>query len=206
MDLAEPILKTFKKKTLPNIEVGDIVRVHQRIREGNKERIQVFEGVVIAKHRKKSLDATFTVRRIASGVGVERIYLVHSPNITKIEFKKSSSVRRSKLYYLRELTGKALKLKDKKKAKDSWEELLVADEKVQTEATEKDIAEAVAADEKKKAEAAKQAEVTTEVPSQDGQKEEPTDEPTSSKSGGKPAGNDKPAESNNGTGDTQGGE
>src|SRR5680860_1173274 len=150
MDLAEPILKQFKKKTLPNVEVGDTVRVHQKIREGEKERVQVFEGVVIAKHRLKSLDATFTVRRIASGVGVERTYLIHSPNVTKVEFKKSANVRRSKLYYLRELTGKALKLKDKKKAKDSWEELLVPDEKIQTEATEADIAEAVTADEEKK--------------------------------------------------------
>ena len=198
MDLAEPVLKLFKKKTLPNIEVGDIVRVHQKIREGGKERIQVFEGVVIAKHRSKSLDATFTVRRIASGVGVERTYLVHSPNITKVEFKKSSSVRRSKLYYLRELTGKALKLKDKKKAKDSWEELLVADEKVQTEATEEDIAEAIAADKEKKAEEAELADQASG--------ENQNNEPTNSKPEGGPADDDKPAEPSHGTGDQKGGE
>ena len=150
MNLAEPILKLFKKKTTPNIEVGDVIRVHQKIKEGGKERIQVFEGIVIAKHNQKDLDATFTVRKIASGVGVEKTFLLHSPNIAKIEFKRSSDVRRAKLYYLRSLTGKALKLKEKKGVlKDNWE-LIAADEQAPTEASEEDIAEAVAAEEAKK--------------------------------------------------------
>jgi large subunit ribosomal protein L19 len=153
MNLAEPILKMFRKSSVPEVEVGDVVRVHQKIREGNKERIQVFEGIVIAMHKRGSLDATFTVRKIASGVGVERVYLLHSPNVTKIEFKRSSNVRRSKLYYLRALTGKALKMKDRAVTKSKWEEL-VADESAQTEATEEDVAEAVAEDERKQAEVA----------------------------------------------------
>ncbi len=157
MNLAEPILNLFKKKTTPDIEVGDVVRVHQKIKEGSKERIQVFEGIVIAKHNQKDLDATFTVRKIASGVGVEKTFLLHSPNIAKIEFKRSSDVRRAKLYYLRNLTGKALKLKEKKGVlKDNWE-LIAADEQAPTEASEEDIAEAVAAEEaKKQAEAEKE--------------------------------------------------
>lgn len=147
MDIASPLLNRYLKKTVPQIEVGDVVRVHQKIREGNKERIQVFEGIVIAKHQEKSLDATFTVRKIASGVGVERVYLIHSPNIVKIEFKRSSEVRRAKLYYLRDLTGKALKLKDKKKVKENWEELVGAPAETEAalEPTEEEIAEAVAA-------------------------------------------------------------
>ncbi len=179
MNLAEPILKLFKKKTIPNIEVGDTVRVHQKIKEGGKERIQVFEGVVIAKHKTKDLDATFTVRKIASGVGVEKVFLLHSPNIAKIEFKRSSKIRRSKLYYLRQLTGKALKLQEKKGVlKDSWE-LIAATDQVQTEASAEDIAEAVVAEE-----ARKQAEVVNQEPAESGTVEE----------GGEEAGGDNPQE------------
>lgn len=156
MNIAEPILKLFRKTSVPTVEVGDVVRVHQKIKEGGKERIQVFEGIVIATHEKDSLDATFTVRKIASGVGVEKTYLLHSPRITKIEFKRSSNVRRAKLYYLRNLTGKALKMKDRKVTKDNWDEMLVSAE-AQLEPTEADVAEAVEA-----AEAAEAAEVTND--------------------------------------------
>jgi large subunit ribosomal protein L19 len=157
MNLAQPILDRFRKKQVPNIEAGDIVRVHQKISEGGKERIQVFEGIVIATHEKNSLDATFTVRKIASGVGVERTYLIHSPNVVKVEFKRSSKVRRSKLYYLRDLVGKALRMKDKKGvAKDNWE--LVAEDEVVTEPTDEDIAEAVEADKIKQEEDSKDTE------------------------------------------------
>lgn len=152
VNLADPILKNFRKASTPNVEVGDIVRVHQKIREGNKERVQVFEGIVISLHKRSSLDATFTVRKISYGVGVERTYLLHSPNIVKLEFKRSSKVRRSKLFYLRALTGKALKMKDKKILKDNWTEIVGGTEDAQTEATEADVAEAVAAEEAKAAE------------------------------------------------------
>lgn len=137
------ILTQPGKSKFPQINPGDIVRVHQKIKEGNKERIQVFEGIVIKTHRKIGPNATFTVRKIASGVGVERIFLLQSPNIVKIEFKKSSKVRRAKLYYLRNLSGKALRLKEKKVDKDIWE--LVAPTEAAKEVTEKELAEAVEA-------------------------------------------------------------
>jgi len=135
------ILTKPSKSKFPQINPGDIVRIHQKIKEGNKERIQVFEGIVIKTHRRSGPSATFTVRKIASGVGVERIYLLQSPNIVKIEFKKSSRVRRAKLYYLRNLSGKALKLKEKKVDKDVWE--LIAPTEDVKEATEEELAEAV---------------------------------------------------------------
>ncbi len=162
VNLADPILKSFRKASVPNIEVGDIVRVHQKIREGNKERIQVFEGIVLSLHKRSSLDATFTVRKISYGVGVERTYLLHSPNVVKVEFKRSSKVRQANLFYLRALTGKALKMKDKKILKDNWMEIIGGAEEAQTEATEADIAEAVAAEEVKVAEQAAAEEGTTE--------------------------------------------
>jgi large subunit ribosomal protein L19 len=151
MNIAEPILKLFRKPSVPDVSVGDVVRVHQKIKEGNKERIQVFEGIVIATHNKTNLDATFTVRKIASGVGVEKTYLLHSPRIAKIEFKRSSDVRRAKLYFLRNLTGKALKMKDKKVTKDSWTEVLASSEP--TEATEAEVQEAVVAEQQANEEA-----------------------------------------------------
>jgi large subunit ribosomal protein L19 len=149
--IAEPILKLFRKLTTPEIEVGDVVRVHQKIREGAKERIQVFEGIVIATNHGKSVNASFTVRKIASGVGVEKVFLLHSPNIVKVEFKRGSAVKRAKLYYLRSLTGKALKMKDRAVKKDAWAEVLGQATDVPTEASEADIAEAVKADEEKQA-------------------------------------------------------
>lgn len=145
VNIAEPIFQLFRKKTVPDIAIGDVVRVHQKIKEGDKERVQVFEGIVIAKHGRTSLDATFTVRKIASGVGVERVYLLHSPNIVKVEFKRGSSVRRAKLYYLRKLSGKGLRMKDKLTGKTAWEEVL-GEDSTPLEATEADIAEAVEAE------------------------------------------------------------
>ena len=137
------ILTTTQKSKLPKIHPGDIIRVHQKITEGTKERIQVFEGIVIKTHGKVGPTATFTVRKISSGIGVERIYPLNSPSIVKIEFKKSSKVRRAKLYYLRNLSGKALRLKEKKVDKDVWE--LVAPQEQPQEATKEEIKEAVEA-------------------------------------------------------------
>ena len=96
---------------LPDIKPGDTIKVHQKIKEGDKERIQIFEGLVIARKHGKGISATITVRKVVEGVGVERIFPVHSPMIEKIEVVKSGKVRRSKLYYLREAKGAKSRLK-----------------------------------------------------------------------------------------------
>src|SRR5205085_8562633 len=94
-------LKESQVKILPEFKPGYTVRVHQRIKEGGKERVQIFEGLVIARKGGTGVNGTFTVRKIASGVGVERIYPVHSPNIVKLEIVKDTQVKRAKLYYVR---------------------------------------------------------------------------------------------------------
>jgi len=99
--VVEKILENFKRKSLPEIRVGDLVRVSMKIRDKDKEKTQVFEGVVIAKKHRKEIGATFTVRREISGIGVEKIFPLHSPLIEKIEILKRQKVRRAKLYYLR---------------------------------------------------------------------------------------------------------
>jgi large subunit ribosomal protein L19 len=108
--LAHVEAKHLKAKP-PEFEVGDIVDVHQKIVEGDKERIQVFSGTVIMR-KGEGINATFTVRRIVNNEGVERIFPLHSPKIEKLEVKRKSRVRRAKLYYLRERTGKATRLKE----------------------------------------------------------------------------------------------
>jgi large subunit ribosomal protein L19 len=99
-----------KKHDVVDVKSGDTVRVHQKIREGAKERIQVFEGLVIRTDRKDSLTSSFTVRRIASGIGVEKTYLIHSPLIEKIEVTRRSKVRRNYLSYMRARRGKSARL------------------------------------------------------------------------------------------------
>ena len=113
MTLIEALERENLKPEVPEFNVGDTVRVHNKIVEGTRERIQVFEGVVIAR-KNSSVRETFTVRRVSFGVGVEKIFPVHSPRIDKIEVVKRGKVRRAKLYYLRDLTGKATKIKEKK--------------------------------------------------------------------------------------------
>ncbi len=105
----------YCKDEVPNLLPGQIVKVHQKIKEGNKTRIQVFNGTVIAVNPGHGINSTFTVRRIASGVGVEKVFPIHSPNIVKIEVMRSQKVRRAKLNFLREREGKALRLKEVKK-------------------------------------------------------------------------------------------
>ena len=100
-------------KKMPDINPGDTVKVHQKIKEGDKERIQIFEGIVISRKHGKGISSTITIRKVVEGVGVERIFPVHSPFISKIEVVKSSKVRRSKLYYIRTVKGKRAKLKKK---------------------------------------------------------------------------------------------
>jgi large subunit ribosomal protein L19 len=101
--------------TRPDMRSGDTVRVHVKVREGDKERIQVFEGSVIAMHR-GGARATFTVRKVSFGQGVERIFPLHSPTIERIEVIRSAKVRRAKLYFLRDLKGKAARMKEQKRA------------------------------------------------------------------------------------------
>src|ERR1700712_2157784 len=100
------------KANTPQVQSGDTVRVHQKIREGNKSRIQMFEGVVIRTHRMGQVSATITVRRIASGVGVEKTYLLHSPNVDKVEILRRAKVRRNFLSYLRARRGKSARLQE----------------------------------------------------------------------------------------------
>jgi len=110
------IIDQFNKsqlKKLPDIKPGDTIKVHQKIKEGDKERIQIFEGIVIARKHGKGISSTITVRKVVSGVGVERIFPVNSPSIDKIEVVKSGKVRRAKLYYLRTAKGKKARLKNK---------------------------------------------------------------------------------------------
>ena len=106
------ITNKFLKKNIPNVKVGDIVKVTVKIKEGTKERSQNYEGTVI-KIKGSGLNQTFTVRRVFQNIGVERVFFFHSPAIEKIEIIRSSKTRRAKLYYLRERTGKSTKLKEK---------------------------------------------------------------------------------------------
>lgn len=106
----EQVEAKHKKKAVVDVKSGDTVRVHQKIMEGGKQRVQVFEGLVIRASRKNSLTSSFTVRRIASGIGVEKTFLIHSPNILKVEVVRRAKVRRNYLTYMRQLTGKSARL------------------------------------------------------------------------------------------------
>ena len=112
MDLIKELNKETLAKESANVQIGDTIRVHVKVKEGSRERIQVFEGTVIAK-KHGGIEETFTVRRISYGVGVEKVFPVYSPSIDKIEIVRNGSVRRAKLYYLRGRVGKAAKVKEK---------------------------------------------------------------------------------------------
>jgi large subunit ribosomal protein L19 len=109
-ELIKAVNQAQRKKAVVDVRTGDTVRVHQKIKEGNKERVQVFEGVVIRTDRKDSHTSSITVRRIASGVGVEKTYLLHSPLVLKVEVTKRSKVRRKYLSFLRRRSGKSARL------------------------------------------------------------------------------------------------
>lgn len=114
MDLVKFVEEqSVEKKQVPAFKSGDTVTVHYKIREGNKERVQLYQGVVIQRNSAGSTE-TFTVRKVSNGIGVERIFPVNSPNIDKIEVNSRGKVRRAKLFYLRALTGKAARIKSKR--------------------------------------------------------------------------------------------
>ena len=112
MDLVKALSSQYMKEELPEMRVGDTVRVHVRIKEGSRERIQVFEGTVIAR-KHGGIGETITVRRISYGVGCEKVFPLHAPNVAMIEVVRHGKVRRAKLYYLRERFGKAAKIKER---------------------------------------------------------------------------------------------
>jgi large subunit ribosomal protein L19 len=113
MDVIEAIEREQMRLDIPDFRSGDTVKVHAKIKEGDKERIQVFQGVVIRK-RKGKMGATFTVRKVSYGIGVERIFPIHSPNIDRVEIISRGKVRRGRLYYMRKLKGKAARIKEKR--------------------------------------------------------------------------------------------
>ena len=112
MDLMKALTSQYLKAEVPEVRVGDTVRVHVKIKEGSRERVQVFEGTVIAK-KHGGIEETITVRRISYGIGVEKVFPVYSPSIDHIEVVRSGKVRRAKLYFLRDRVGKGAKLREK---------------------------------------------------------------------------------------------
>ena len=127
MDIIKSIEHEQLKNKIPDLHVGDTIRVHQRIKEGNRERIQVFEGIIIKKQG-GGVNATFTVRRVAYGVGVEKTFLIHSPMVEKIEVVRVGKARRAKLYYLRDRLGKAAKTKENLGARIENKEIIVKED------------------------------------------------------------------------------
>ena len=115
MNKIEKATEEFIKKNIPEFSSGDTVSIEVKVKEGSKERLQKYEGVVIARHGKKGVDASFTVRKISNGIGVERIFPLHSPMLSSIEVKRRGKVRRAKLNYLKNVTGlKAARIQEKK--------------------------------------------------------------------------------------------
>ena len=130
MDIIKSIEHEQMKNKIPDLRVGNTVKVHVRVKEGNRERIQVFEGTII-KVQGGGVNKTFTVRRIASGVGVEKTFLVHSPAVEKVEVTRVGKARRAKLFYLRDRLGKSAKTKEKVGARIETNEIIVKEEAVE---------------------------------------------------------------------------
>ena len=152
MDILKSIEHEQMKNKIPELRIGNTVRVHVRIKEGNKERIQVFEGIIIKKQG-GGVNSTFTVRRISYGVGVEKTFLVHSPMIEKVEVVRVGKARRAKLYYLRDRVGKAAKTKEKIGARIETREIVVKEvvpgEAEEVKEVEAPVAETPATEESK---------------------------------------------------------
>jgi len=130
MDIIKSIEHEQLKNKIPELHIGDTIKVHQRIKEGNRERIQVFEGIIIKKQG-GGLNATFTVRRVAYGVGVEKTFLVHSPMVEKVEVVRVGKARRAKLYYLRDRVGKSAKTRENLGARIENKEITLKEDLVE---------------------------------------------------------------------------
>jgi large subunit ribosomal protein L19 len=130
MDIIKSIEHEQLKNKIPDLKIGDTIRVHQKIKEGNRERIQVFEGIIIKKQN-GGVNATFTVRKISYGVGVEKTFLIHSPLVEKVEVVRVGKARRAKLYYLRDRIGKAAKTKENTGARIEDKEIIVKEDLVE---------------------------------------------------------------------------
>jgi large subunit ribosomal protein L19 len=144
--LVQEIERNFIKPTTPEVVPGAVVKVHQKIKEGDKERVQIFEGLVIAVNHGLGASKTFTVRKVVEGIGVEKIFPLHSPNIVKIDVIKVGKVRQSKLYYMRDISGKAARLKEKLGAKKKMlagmiDDSVAEEEKAPETSTENNAAE-----------------------------------------------------------------
>ena len=153
MDVIQAITDEYKKSDIPAFDVGDTVKVHIKIKEGSRERIQIFEGFVL-KRQNGGVNETFTVRRIASGVGVEKTFPLHSPRIDRIEVVRKGNVRRAKLNYMRKRTGKSAKIKSKIYTEEQLKAMEAAKSRAEEEAA-KAVQEAKAAAEAEAAETAK---------------------------------------------------
>lgn len=130
MDILKSIEHEQLKNKIPELRIGDTVKVHVRVKEGNRERIQVFEGIIIKKQN-GGVNETFTVRRISYGVGVEKTFLIHSPAVEKVEVVRVGKARRAKLYYLRDRVGKSAKTKEKIGARIETNEIVVKEDLVE---------------------------------------------------------------------------
>ena len=150
--VVEQINAKYMKSQVVDVRPGDTVRVHQKIREGNKERVQIFEGLVLRVSRKASHTSSITVRRIASGVGVEKMYLLHSPLVLKVEVTKRSKVRRNYLTYMRKRTGKSARLSGMAFDKDAVNTIHDEKAEAEEEKLKEDVAKKAEADAAKKAE------------------------------------------------------
>lgn len=176
MQAIQHIEQQYVKPKVAQIQSGDTVKVHHKIREGSKSRIQVFEGVVIRTHRMNSLSAVITVRRIASGVGVEKTYLLHSPNVEKVQVMRRAKVRRNFLSYLRNRRGKSARLQEMEFDKKAANDVSVPESKVkaedevvtQGESVEAEVSTEELADQENKVAAADDAPKVTDDPTDEG--------------------------------------
>ena len=185
MDIIKSVEHEQLKNKVPDIKIGDTVRVHQRIKEGNRQRIQVFEGIVIKKQN-GGLNETFTVRRVAYGVGVEKTFLMHSPLVEKVEVVRVGKVRRAKLYYLRDRVGKAAKTKENIGANLNRDEIVIKED-VPVEEVKEEVVETPVVEEVK-------AEETTEAPAEEAKVEEAAEAPAEEAKTEEPAADENKAE------------